>query len=144
MSDRKGDYMNNENLHKEIDLIQNCIKRMAQNSFIVKGWMLSLITLVLSFGTASKFNEKSLSIVVLIPLIAFWFLDSFYLQAEKKFRELYKWTIENRGKTNDFLYDLNPKRFDNRVPTIIKIMFSKTILPIYLSTILISFALFVF
>ena len=134
--------MKNENLHKEIDLIQNCIKRMAQNSFIVKGWMLSLITLTLSLGFASDFNEKSLCIIILIPLFAFWFLDSFYLQAEKKFRELYNWTIENRCKTNDFLYDLNPKRFNDQVPSIIQLMFSKTIIPIYLSTIIIIIALF--
>jgi len=44
-----------ENLLKEIDLIQSCIKRMAQNSFIVKGWMLSLITIVLTLCLAKDF-----------------------------------------------------------------------------------------
>jgi len=27
-----------EELHKEIDLVQGCINRMAQNSFHIKGW----------------------------------------------------------------------------------------------------------
>ena len=27
-----------EEIHKEIDLIQSCITRMAQNSFMIKGW----------------------------------------------------------------------------------------------------------
>ena len=34
--------MNNEKiLEKEIDLIQNCITRMGQNSFSVKGWLIA-------------------------------------------------------------------------------------------------------
>lgn len=131
-----------EALHKEIDLIQNCIKRMAQNSFIVKGWMLSLITLILSFGIVKDFNEEKLCLIVLIPLLSFWFLDAFFLQVEKKYRKLYQWTINNREKTNDFLFDLNPKRFDNQVPSIIKIMFSKTIWPIYITTLLICLAFY--
>ena len=28
---------NDEKLHKELDLIQNCITRMANNSFMIKG-----------------------------------------------------------------------------------------------------------
>ena len=31
--------------HKEIDLIQSCINRMAQNSFQVKGWTVALYEL---------------------------------------------------------------------------------------------------
>ena len=35
-------------IHKEIDLIQSCITRMAQNSFMVKGWFVSLYAVVLA------------------------------------------------------------------------------------------------
>ena len=34
--------MGNEELFKEIDLIQGCINRMANNSFLIKGWALSV------------------------------------------------------------------------------------------------------
>lgn len=37
-----------EEIHKEIDLIQSCITRMAQNSFMVKGWFVSLYAVVLA------------------------------------------------------------------------------------------------
>lgn len=33
--------VSNEELFKEIDLIQNCIERMAKNSFMIKGWSLT-------------------------------------------------------------------------------------------------------
>ena len=39
---------NIEVIHKEIDLIQNCISRMAQNSFLIKGWALTVVTVVLA------------------------------------------------------------------------------------------------
>lgn len=38
----------NEILHKEIDIIQECIKRMADCSFKLKGWYISLVTLALT------------------------------------------------------------------------------------------------
>ena len=44
-----------ENLHKEIDLIQECIKRMASNSFLLKGWTISLVAVVLAL------SEKNVS-----------------------------------------------------------------------------------
>ena len=41
--------MNNEKiLEKEIDLIQNCITRMGQNSFSVKGWLIALIIAIIA------------------------------------------------------------------------------------------------
>lgn len=99
-------------LLKEIDLIQDVIKRMAHNSFLIKGWTITLIV-----GT---FLLKSNNIIIgclisLIPLISFWTLDAFFLQAEKKYREMYNWVIKNRLNSKEFIYDLNPTRFDSSV-----------------------------
>ena len=47
--------MGDSSLHKEIDLIQNCINRMANNSFILKGWVVSILAVVLSLAI-NKFN----------------------------------------------------------------------------------------
>ena len=44
-----------EILYKEIDLIQSCINRMAQNSFVVKGWLIALVAVVLAL-LPEKFN----------------------------------------------------------------------------------------
>ena len=35
-------------MDKEIDLIQGCISRMAQNSFIIKGWAITLVAVALA------------------------------------------------------------------------------------------------
>lgn len=39
---------NKDILEKEIDLLQSCINRMAHNSFMVKGWMISLIAVIIA------------------------------------------------------------------------------------------------
>ncbi|WP_058230001.1 hypothetical protein [Clostridium butyricum] len=35
-------------IHKELDLIESCISRMAKNSFYLKGWYISLIAVILA------------------------------------------------------------------------------------------------
>jgi hypothetical protein len=102
-----------ENLHKEIDLIQECIKRMANNSFLLKGWSISLVAVVLSLSEKDV-SPYFLGLVVLVPLISFWYLDAFFLYTEKLYRKMYEWVIVERPKANiDKMYDLNPHRFKN-------------------------------
>lgn len=113
-------------LHKEIDLIQDCIKRMAHNSFLIKGWTVSLIAVVLALAK-DKVDFFYICLILLVPVIAFWYLDAFFLRTEKKFRKMYKWVITNREKSNERLYDLNPKTYDNEVGSHLSIMFSSTL-----------------
>lgn len=100
-------YDSNE-LHKEIDLIQSCINRMANNSFMCKRWLLSLIVAILAL-LPENINRKSICIIILLANLCFWWLDTYYLQQEKMFRWKYEWIIKNRPNGNmDYLYDLNP------------------------------------
>lgn len=46
--------MDNDVLHKEIDLIQACITRMASNSFLLKGWAVSIIAVILALSGLKK------------------------------------------------------------------------------------------
>lgn len=125
--------MNKEILHKEIDLIQGVITRMANNSFLLKGWLVSIIVAVIAL-TKDTLLTKDItyfSLILCLPLIVFWYLDAFFLQKERAYRKLYKWVIENREKTNDFMYSLDYSRFKNEVNSIFSIMFSKTLFPFY-------------
>ncbi len=115
-----------EILHKEIDLIQSCIKRMASNSFLIKGWTVSLIAVVLAL-TKDKVDFLFISIVLLIPVLGFWYLDTFFLRTEKMYRMMYKWVIENRLSSEERMYELNPQRYKAEVNSSIKIMFSVTL-----------------
>ncbi|MBL7186064.1 MAG: hypothetical protein ISS70_07040 [Phycisphaerae bacterium] len=121
--------MDKEVLHKEIDLIQDCIKRMAHNSFLLKGWTVSLVAIVLAL--AKDFDLIYLCLLLLLPVICFWYLDAFFLYTEKMYRRMYEWVIANRSKTDEHLYNLNPHCFKKEVPGELKIMFSKTLFVFY-------------
>ena len=119
--------MNNDTLHKEIDLIQSCISRMASNSFLLKGWAISIIAVVLALAEKT-IDPVLLSFIILIPLISFWYLDAFFLRTERMYREMYKWVLEKRSMENkEHLYDLDPHRFEDKVDPTWKVMRSLTL-----------------
>jgi len=119
--------ISNDILHKEIDLIQACIARMAHNSFLIKGWAISIVAIVLVL--ADKAGTPAIwSSILLIPLISFWYLDAFFLRTERMYRKMYVWVLEKRKNGNDeMLYDLNPKRFKEQVDSRLKVMWSDTL-----------------
>ena len=125
--------MDKETLHKEIDLIQGVINRMANNSFLLKGWTITIIVAVLALtkDTLVTNDVTYFSLILLIPLVVFWYLDAFFLHKERCYIKLYDWVIENRLKTEEFQYNLNYRRFEKKVDSILKIMWSDTLLTFY-------------
>ena len=110
------------NLYKEVDIIQGIINRMARNSFLIKGWTVTLVVVSLLLK-----GNKYHVILAFIPLLIFWFLDSYFLWQERMYRKLYQWVIENRPTTNDNLFDMNALRFKDEVHSKPRIMFSVTL-----------------
>ena len=119
-----------EELHKEIDLIQSCITRMAQNSFMIKGWGFSLVVAFVAL-TVEKISWTIISGTGVFMLLCFWLLDAFFLKIEKCYRFKYEWVIANRKNNNgDYLYDLNPynektRKKGKKTPSVVSVMFSK-------------------
>ncbi len=120
-----------EYMLKEIDIIEDIIKRMAFNSFLIKGWAVTLISVALLLKGGTIQNS-----IAFFPLFAFWYLDAFFLRQERAYRKLYEWVIQNRLKTDEKLFDMNAGlRFDAEVDPIRQIMVSKT-LKVFYGTIL--------
>lgn len=119
-------------LEKEIDLIQGCINRMSQHSFYLKGWLITLVGIVLALkpGDMILFN-----VCLIFISIMFWYLNAVYLRYEKQYREIYKWVIRERIKGNtDYLYDLdisNEERFEQKVDSRFRLMFKNTLIRFY-------------
>ena len=107
---------------KEIEIIQDVIKRMAFNSFMIKGWAITLVVITLLL----KGTEYQVWIAF-IPLLVFWFLDAYFLLQERLYRKLYEWVINNRLKTDEYLFDMNAYRFKDKVQSRFRIMFSVTL-----------------
>lgn len=124
--------MSTEEKLKHLDFVQAVITRMAQNSFMYKGWAVT----ILAGGIAvSKDMTGQLFILALVPaLCAFWLLDSLYLRQERLFRHLYSNVVQDNVPTfsmNAQVYASTPLFID-----ILKIMFSWSVVCLYLPMIL--------
>jgi hypothetical protein len=136
-------------IHKELDLIQDIVKRMAANSFQVKAWLIGILSALVVIESKSIFAQAGsdhafsiqMNIFLLLPIWCFWYLDAFFLSTEKLYRELYKWVVKHRPNTIAYLYDLNTfkREVDGKEENLINpkngirsMMFSKTLLPFYL------------
>lgn len=95
-------------LADEVKNLQEIIKRMASNSLEIKKWAITLIV-----GTMILKSEQNEIFVALIPLFAFWFLDSYYLRQERLFRDKYNELIRKRMFSDEGFFDVkpNPKCF---------------------------------
>ena len=63
-----------ENKIKHLEMIQAIITRIAQNSFMIKGWSLTLVVAMFAFvpKTAGLFVP-----IVLVPILIFALLDAY-------------------------------------------------------------------
>lgn len=132
--------MDKEMLHQELNMIQDCIKRMAFNSFMLKGWYVSLVFLGANIINGKILDYLLVSMLLLILTLVFWCLDAFFLKMETLYRWKYEWVIKDRLKGNvaDF-YDLNPYNYNEWINPCDKMskihftnyVFSKTLIPLY-------------
>ena len=73
---------------KHLEFIQAIVARQANNSFLLKGW--SITVAVALFAFAAKDTDPRFAVLALFPAMAFWALDAYYLRQERLFRELYE------------------------------------------------------
>lgn len=72
---------------EHLKLIQGVINRMAQVSFILKGWTVTIS--IAGLGLAVNIPNFWLGLLILFPVFVFWGLDAYYLRQERLFRCLY-------------------------------------------------------
>jgi hypothetical protein len=107
---------------EELKIVQDIIKRMALNSFLIKGWTITLVVATLLLK-----GEKFQSLIAFIPILVFWYLDAYFLWLERLYRRLYDWIAKNRLNTTDFLFDMDYRRFIKEEQSKFRIMFSITL-----------------
>lgn len=69
-----------EDIHKEIDLIQACITRMADNSFRLKELYVSLISIAITVMLSQACDWLIVGLFLLGVTTVFWGLDAFFLK----------------------------------------------------------------
>ena len=107
---------------EELKIVQDIIKRLALNSFLIKG---STITLVVA--TLLLKGNKFQSLLAFIPIIVFWYLDAYFLWLERLYRRLYDWIRTNRLTSEEYLFDMNYRRFIKDEQSRLRVMFSLTL-----------------
>jgi hypothetical protein len=70
-----------------LEFIQDVISRLATNSFVTKGWCLTVAGAI--YGFAANHLNPWIASVGLIPTLGFWWLDAYFLRQERLFRCLY-------------------------------------------------------
>ena len=117
-----------------MEFIQNVINRMARNSFMLKSLMALQVAAAVAFqakgGSAASDSDISEN-SVLVAVIPFWYLDSYFLRQERLFRKLYEHVRElNEG---DIDFSMKVSVFSkNRVKEFLASIFSETLPPYYL------------
>lgn len=85
-----------ENKIKHLEFIQGIVNRLANNSFLIKGWCITIVS-TLSALSSSGANQNFI-LIAYFPIFIFWLLDSYCLWQERLYSEHYdevRMKIEN-------------------------------------------------
>mgnify|MGYP005772494075 FL=1 len=117
---------------KHLEFIQSTITRMNQNSFQIKGWMITLVSALLALYASS---EKVVYILIaIVPTIVFWFLDAYYLQQERRFRGVYNDVAglsPDDSRINVREFEMPIQKYQCGKYCYFNVLFSRTIFPLY-------------
>lgn len=112
---------------KHLEFIQNVITRMNSNSFLIKGWTITLVSAL--FALAAKDANVNYVLVSYIAIPVFWVLDGFYISQERQYRDLYKEVAAKSESDIDFSMDASGYCKGDRIW--LAGIFSKTLIPFY-------------
>jgi len=102
---------------------------MNTNSFQIKGMTIAIVSALLAiYASTANLAFVFLSIA---PTILFWFLDSYYLQQERKFRGVYNNVCGLKNDVEVKPYEMPIQKFQGGQYCFCKVFFSKTIAWLY-------------
>ena len=102
-----GEVIDNENKRKHLDMIQGVINRMASNSFLFKGWAITLIAAISAFAASD--SNPVLMVIPVVSTVLFWAVDAYYLMLERAFRKLYDHVAGLPPESIDFKMDIQDR-----------------------------------
>lgn len=72
---------------KHLEMIQAVVARLANEAALIRGWALTVSAAF--FGFAAESLSWPVAAVGMLPVIAFWGLNVYYLRAERQYRQLF-------------------------------------------------------
>ena len=116
------------NKQKHLEMIQGVINRLSRNSFLLKGWSVTLFSALIALSTHN--SNVNLVYFAWIPITILWGLDAFFLRQEQLFRKLYDLVRILPEDKVDFSMDTDQIMSNDR-PKRWKAFLSKTLIPFH-------------
>ena len=85
---------------KHLEFIQAAISRMATNSFLFKGWAITIASALSAFAAIN--TKVALLAIALVSTLMFWGLDGYYLWLERGFVKLHSEVAAKNDTDIDF------------------------------------------
>ena len=95
-----------DNKIKHLEFIQGVVNRLASDSFRMKGWCVVLVAAL--FILPAREGRIEFVAVALVPVIAFWGLDGYFLWQERLYRALYDHVRTLAEDQIDFSLNVGP------------------------------------
>lgn len=108
---------------KHLEMIQVVINRMAGNSFLLKGWSVTLTSAL--FALAAKDANLFFVYLAYFPCATFWSLDGYFLRQERLYRKLYQ--AVSKIQPGDIDFSMNAAIYESEVDSWFATCFSITL-----------------
>ena len=113
-----------EQVIKHLEMVQGVVNRLAHDSFLIKGWSMTILAAGIIFVARSQIQSAYIVLTFIIPVVGFWTLDGYFLWQERLFRKVYD-EVRKQAKTD---FEMNPiKHKDKPKCSWIASMFSVTL-----------------
>lgn len=113
-----------EQVIKHLEMVQDVINRLGHDSFLIKGWSMTILAAGIIFVARSQIQSAYIVLTFIIPVVGFWTLDGYFLWQERLFRKIYD-EVRKQAKTD---FEMNPiKHKDKPKCSWIASMFSVTL-----------------
>jgi hypothetical protein len=93
-------------LEQHLSTIQTVIARLAGNSFLLKGWSVTIVAALAAVAVGQ--NAPELALAAIVPALLFWLLDAYYLRQERLYRDLYDHVRHGRCSPDCTLVEYAP------------------------------------
>jgi hypothetical protein len=112
-----------------LKMLQKAIERMAQNSFVLKGWSVTLASGMLALAIEKE--KAGFAFLALLPAGALWGLDAFYLRQERLFRGLHDIVREGMGTNAPVTFSMDTSVVTGARRSWARTLFAKVIIGLH-------------
>lgn len=97
-----------EQIIRHLEMIQGVINRLSHNSFLIKGWSITILSAGVIFVARSEIQNGWFILAFIILIVGSWILDGYFLWQERLLRGVYN-DVRKREIT-DFSMDTEKQK----------------------------------